>query len=263
MPTIVHHPFRADEKTIEQIEDRILLGASALASKAEIDQIKVEDVVREASVSRPALRRLYGSVADLLRVLGRRLTNELTANCLAQSPEMPDVVVRVATKTRWALLTVAEFPVVTRLLLKAEWPSTDARHLMYRDVERDVVEGIRQGVFADMPPSIGVNLVLGCLRGSARDIINEGCSNDYINQVVSRILLGLGVDKAIAHAVMNRPALALPPMPSRGLASSVLSLQVPRGNPPREPGASAAAQSSDASAGNDTSGPQAGTTVMR
>jgi hypothetical protein len=263
MALIVHHPFGADETFLEQIEERILMGASALANDAPIDQIEIEDVVRQSGVSRPALQSAYGSVTDLFRELGQRLTNELTVTCLAQWPDgrgnsegpeephvprvphVPHVLVRVATKTRWALLIAAQWPLVTRLALKAEWPSSDPGHLMYRDVERDILEGIRAGCFSDMPPAIGVSLVLGCLRGAARDIAQQECADDYIRQVVFSLLLGLGANKAIVNVLVSLPASELPAMPTTGLASRVLSLWNPaRGKPP-------------------AALPQAGTTVTR
>ena len=114
---------------------------------------------------------------------------------LCHSPQIPDVAKRVATKTKWALLIATSVPFLTKLLLKAEWPSLDPNHILYKDIEKDFLEGVSQGYFSDIPPSVGVNIIIGCLRGGCKDLLEKRQPEDYVNKVVCQVLIGLGVDE--------------------------------------------------------------------
>jgi hypothetical protein len=94
---------------------------------------------------------------------------------------------------------------------------------MYKDIEKDIVEGIKQGYFSDVSPSIGMNLILGCLRGAVKDILEKQRSEEYINQIAFHILIGLGVDKKTADAASKSPILMSLPLPPIRLVSNALS----------------------------------------
>lgn len=224
MPKVVHHLFKSDEKHLEQIEESLLLGASDLAKEGSIEHIEIEDVINKAQVSRGTFFKVFSSVDGLFKALGQKLTNEIMAHALSHSPKIPNPAIRVAIKTKRALLFATNAPFLASLVLKTEWPSSNPNDLMYQDIEKDFIEGVSQGYFSDMSPSIGVNLILGCLRGAVRDILEKKQSEEYLNQVVCQILVSLGVDAKIAGAISNTPSSAFP-VPPKGIAATVLSLQ--------------------------------------
>ena len=82
-----------------------------------------------------------------------------------------------------------------------------------------------QGSFSDVSPSIGVNLILGCLRGAVKDILEKKQSEEYINQIAYQILISLGVDQKTADAVSKSPILESLPVPPIRLVSNVLPTQ--------------------------------------
>ena len=224
MPKVVHHLFKSDEKHLEQIEESLLLSASDLAKEGSIEHIEIEDILNKAQVSRGTFYKIFNSADGLFKALGQKLTNEITEYTLSHSPEIPDAASRVAIKTKRALLFVTKAPFLASLLLKAEWPSSDPNHMMYKDIEKDFIDGKAQGYFSDMPPSIGTNLILGCLRGAAKDILETKQSDDYADKVVSQILISLGVDQKIADELSKSPTSAFS-LPPTGMASNVVSLQ--------------------------------------
>jgi hypothetical protein len=224
MPKVVHHLFKPDEKHLEQIEESLLLGASDLIKNTNAENIKIDDLVNKAEVSRNTFYKVFHSVDDLFKQLGKKLANEITEYTLSHSPEIPDAAARVATKTKRALLLVTKAPFLASLLLKAEWPSSDPNQMMYKDIEKDFLDGKAQGYFSDMPPSIGTNLILGCLRGAAKDILENKQPDDYADKAVYQILISLGVDQKIADELSKRPTSALS-VPPTGVASNVVSLQ--------------------------------------
>ena len=226
MPKIVHHLFNSDEKHLEQIKESLLLGASDLAKNTSVENIKIDDLVNKAEVSRSTFYKVFHSVDSLFKELGKKLSNEITEYTLSHSPAIPDAAARVAIKTKRALLFITKAPFLASLLLKEEWPSSDPNHMMYKDIEKDFMDGKAQGYFSDMPASIGTNLILGCLRGAAKDILETKQPDDYIDKVIYQILISLGMDQKIA-AELSKTSTSPLPMPPKGIISNVVSLQDP------------------------------------
>ncbi len=225
MPTVVHHLFSTDEKHVDEIEESILVAASDLIRDKSIESIAIDDILHKTKVSQASFYKIFNSVDGLFKTLARRLTNELISNCLSHIPETPNIVVRVALKSKIALLILAKSPFLSQVLVKAEWPSSNPDHIMYKDIEKDLMQGIKQGHFSDVSPSIGVNIILGCLRGAARDLLEKKQSELYIDQVLCQILISLGVDSKTADLTTKSLTLEIPPLPTKGLLSTIMSLK--------------------------------------
>ena len=92
-------------------------------------------------------------------------------------------------------------PLLGRLMLKTEWPFGDARYKGYKDIQNDIVAGIEQGYFTDMPVEIGVNLVISALRVGVQDALNSKHTEGYETEIVYTLLLSLGVDTKRADEI--------------------------------------------------------------
>jgi AcrR family transcriptional regulator len=115
MPKVVHHLFKPDEKHLEQIEESLLLGASDLIKNTRVENIKIDDLVNKAEVSRSTFYKVFHSVDDLFKKLGKKITNEIMEYTLSNSPQIPDAAARVAIKTKRALLLVTKAPLLASL----------------------------------------------------------------------------------------------------------------------------------------------------
>jgi hypothetical protein len=225
MGEVVQNIFRYEEKHLARIEESVFSAAHDLARSSSIENVEIEHVLNRAQISRNTFHKLFHSVDGLFRKLGQRLTNEAFAHYEPYLTATPDVARRVANKTRLGLRIIANAPFFGQLALRAEWPSCDPRHMMYQDIEKDIREGIEQGCFSDMPPSVGVSIILGCLRGAVRDHCAEKQSEAYINQTVLQVLISLGLDHEAALSISKVPAPELPTLPSKGLASKVFAVE--------------------------------------
>jgi len=225
MAKVTNHLFGPDELHLKKLEESLFLAASELAKKDLIETIGVDAIINEAQVSKKAFYKLFKSVDGLFGSLGEKLTNEMMEFFLCYSPQIPDVAKRVATKTKWALLIAKSMPFLTKLLLKAEWPSLDPNHILYKDIEKDFLEGINQGYFSDIPPSVGVNIIIGCLRGGCKDLLEKRQPEDYVNKVVCQVLISLGVDEERAQKISTSPTAEFSALPVKGLVSKVLTTQ--------------------------------------
>jgi len=226
MQKVVHHLFKPDKKHFDELEESLLSSASLLAKDTAIQNIEIKDLINKSEVSRSTFHKIFNSVDGLFKRLGQKLTNEFTEYVLSQNLEIQDPATRIAIKTKRALLTASDMPFLVSLLLKAEWPSTDPNHAMYKDIEKDFIDGLAQGCFSDMPPSIGANLIIGCLRGAVKDIIETKQPKDYADKVVCQILISLGVDPKTADELSKSPTSAFPTPPG-GIISDLVLPQDP------------------------------------
>jgi len=117
-----------------------------------------------------------------------------------------------------------EVPVLAKIALKIKWPVRDTELKILKDIKIDVEEGIKRGRFADMPSSIGVNLVFSTLKSALQEILSATCPPDYEEQAIYQMLVGLGVDGESALKISKMPFSELPPLPNNGIVGKVLRL---------------------------------------
>jgi len=224
MSKIINHLFSEDKRQHRQVRSKIVLTSPELVSIKPANEIDVGDVTEQAQVSRSTFYKCFRSVDDLLNVSAKQAALELMPPIVSTASTILEVPTRLATKTRIAIGLFTSMPLLGKLMLKTEWPFRDAQHKGYKDVQKDVAQGIEQGCFTDMPLEIAVNLVLSFLRGAVRDKLDSPQPQDYEDQVIYHLLLSLGVDSEAAEKISKIPLDQLPDLPKKGLVGKILTL---------------------------------------
>ena len=224
MARIINHLFSEDQRQHQQVRSKIVLTSPELVSSKPTNEIEVEDVTERAQVSRGTFYKCFRSVDDLLNVSAKQAALELMPPIMSVASTILDVPMRLATKTRMAIRLFTSMPLLGKLMLKTEWPFRDVQHKGYKDVQKDVSQGIEQGCFTNMPVEIAVNLVLGSLRGAVRDMLDHPQPQDYEDLVIYHLLLGLGVDTETAKEISKIPLEQLPTFKKNGLVGKFLTL---------------------------------------
>ena len=224
MAKIIHHLFGNNKKQHSQVRSQLMSASPELVSIKPANEINIEDVTEHAQVSRDTFYQCFRSVNDLLNVSAKQAGRELTSPITLAGSTILDVPMRMAAKTRMAIRIITGTPLLGRLMLKAEWPFTDIQHKGYQDIKKDVVQGIEQGCFTDMPPEIAANLVMSALRGAIQEMLDSPQPQDYEDQVIYHLLLSLGVNAATADEISKIPLEQLPDLPKKGLVGQILKL---------------------------------------
>jgi AcrR family transcriptional regulator len=206
------------------VRSRILATTTELVSVKPIDEIKIDDVATHAKVSKGTFYKCFRSVEDLLNLGAKKAGQELVQPINAVGSAIPDAAMRVATKTRVAIQMLTGVPLLGKFMLKIEWPFGDAKHKGYRDIEKDIVEGIKQGCFTDMPTEIAVNLVIGTLRMSVHEMLISPKDQEYEDQIICHLLLSLGVEAKACEAISKMPMDQVPNLPKKGLIGKISTL---------------------------------------
>ena len=224
MTKIIYHLFGEDKKQHRQVRSQLVLSSPELVSAKPADTIKPDDVALQAQVSRGTFFKCFRSVEDLLNTSAKQLGQEILQPIKSVGDTINDSAMRLATKTRLAIRLATRIPLLGKLMLKVEWPFGDSQHKGYRDIKKDIEEGIRQGCFTDMPLEIAVNLVLSTLRSSVQEMLASPQTQDYEDQVIYHLLLSLGVEATTANEISKIPFEQLPNLPKSGLVGKVLTL---------------------------------------
>ena len=224
MAKITNHLFTDDKKRRQWARAHIVSSSAKVISTKPMSDIQVEDVAAHSEMSRASFYKCFRSVEDFLNASAKQSGTELLKSVNSVGSTISDIALRTATKTRIGIRMMTSVPLLGRLMLKTEWPFGDARHKGYKDIQNDIVAGIEQGYFTDMPVEIGVNLVISALRVGVQDALNSKHTEGYETEIVYTLLLSLGVDTKRADEISKIPFDQLPDLPKNGLVGKIVSL---------------------------------------
>ncbi len=218
MANPLDHRIRVAALRREEMQLHLLLSGLELASAHSIHALEVEDVVRQAGVSRGTFYKYFPSIPGLYGALSRQLMLEVAAMMDDLVPHGVDAATRLASTIRISLRLFVDVPMLGRFFRQIQWPSQGDDHDIFHVIVRDVQAGIREGVFTNMPVSIGASIAIGSLMGGVHTLLVEGDQAGFEDSVAHQVLIGLGVDAASASHVSRR---ALPCRPL-GVAPGIL-----------------------------------------
>lgn len=225
MSKVVNHLFGSDEIRRLEMVDQVFSRAPKLSEVDANQNISVEEILGVSGISRRTFYKLFKSVDGYLKSLGRALANDLTKYFQCIAIESPDYAVRVATKTRLGIRLVTKIPLIGRFLLRVDWHGYDANNFAMKDIESDILGGIRQGRFSDMPASIGVNIVVGGMKAAVREIIEKREPIEFADVATMQILVGLGVDARSAREHSKAPLPELPSLAEGGFSERISTIK--------------------------------------
>jgi AcrR family transcriptional regulator len=224
MDKVKDHRVRVAAARREEMQDRLLLSALALASDKSIHEISIEEIIECAQVSRGTFYKYFSSVPQLFAVLAKKISNEIIGAFDSIIPNIPDAAIRVSISTRIGMRLLVNTPLLGKLMLQIQWPNPDPEINGFKSIERDIKLGITQGCFNKMPQAIGVSLVVGSMMGGVSAMLNKPPAKGYEDQVTHYVLLGLGMPARSAAELSNLPLPELPPLPMNGILGKIFAL---------------------------------------
>ncbi|GEM_PF-493882 len=224
MSKVIHHLFSDEHAARRRAQSRIISGLAEEASKGKIEDIRVEAILEKAEVSRSTFQKCFQGIESLFQHTAKKLADQLITEIKPLIEPSSDVAVVVAAKTRAGIRLGVSNPTLAKLALKIKWPVRDTELKILKDIKKDVQEGIKQGRFADIPPSIGVNIIFNTLTNAMQEMMLDTCPKEYETQAIYQMLVGLGVDAQSALEIASIPLSALPPLPRRGIVGKILAL---------------------------------------
>ena len=224
MDKVTDHRVRVAAARREEMQDRLLLSALALASDKSIHEIGIEEIIEYAQVSRGTFYKYFSSVPQLFALLAKKISNEMIGAFDSFIPDIPDAAIRVSVSTRIGMRLLTNIPLLGKLMLQIQWPNPDPEVNGFKSIERDIKLGISQGRFNKMPPAMGVSLVVGSMIGGVSAMLIKPPAKGYEDLVTQHILLGLGMSGQEASELSTLPLPELPPLPMIGIMGKIFAL---------------------------------------
>ena len=107
---------RARAESAEATRRRVLEAARATLERGPVGALRVDEVAREAGVSRSTVYLLYGSRSGLFDALARFLRDEAGFDRLVAASRLPDAMDNLRSSQRAAVAMYAEMPHLARAL---------------------------------------------------------------------------------------------------------------------------------------------------
>ena len=217
MSKALDHRVRVAALRREEMQLHLLFSGLTLASTNSIYELEVEDVIKQAEVSRGSFYNYFPSLPALYEGLAKQLMQEFSGLIDDSMPNGLDTATRLASTMRMLMRLVVDFPMLGRFLTQIQWPNQNSDTEIFQNIIRDIQLGIKEGCFNNMPASIGANIAIGSLIGGIHTMLLKRPAKAFEDQVTNQVLIGLGIDAKIASKISQAPLPAKPSFPETGI----------------------------------------------
>jgi AcrR family transcriptional regulator len=224
MAKALDHRVRVAALRREEMQMHLLFSGLTLASTNPINALEVEDVIRQAEVSRGSFYNYFPSLPALYDGLAKQLMQEFAEITDVSVPQSLDNVTHLASTMRILMRLVVDFPMLGRFLTQIQWPNQSPDLDIFQNIIRDIQLGIKEGSFTNMPASIGANIAIGSLIGGVHTMLLKRPAKGFEDQVTNQVLIGLGVDAKLASTVSQMPLPARPALPQTGILGKLAEM---------------------------------------
>lgn len=206
------HAGRVEAGRRRKAQNRAKIIAAAFAIYGDEKGLlaTVEDIAGHAGVTRATFYNHFAGMVELREALTHEVTHEFLASVMATVVPMPDPRDRSAFAIRfylrramsdsrwgWSMVNLS----ATGLIFGAE---------TFYQAEQTVREGIAEGVFDILSVNLGRDILLGTSLAALTTILRESVASDYPEAVAGYILAALGVPRAKAKRIAQKPLPDLP-----------------------------------------------------
>jgi AcrR family transcriptional regulator len=217
MMKALDHRVRVAALRREEMQLHLLFSGLMLASTNSIYELEVEDIVRQAEVSRGSFYKYFPSLPAFYHDLANRLMQEILGVIDVMTPQSVDSVTRLSCKIRILMRLAVDIPVLGKFLSQIRWPNKSSVVDVFENIILDIHLGIKEGRLAKLPVSIGSNILIGSLVGGIHAMLSEPPATGYEDKVTHQVLLGLGMDPELAAEISKSPLQPRPPLPDVGI----------------------------------------------
>jgi len=201
----------------EEMQLHLLFSGLTLASTNSIYELEVEDVIKQAEVSRGSFYNYFPSLPALYEGLAKQLMQEFSGLIDDSMPNGLDTATRLASTMRMLMRLVVDYPMLGKFLTQIQWPNQNPDTEIFQNIIGDIQLGIKEGCFNNMPASIGANIAIGSLIGGIHTMLLKRPAKGFEDQVTNQVLIGLGVDAKSASKFSQAPLPAKPSFPETGI----------------------------------------------
>lgn len=211
------HRIRVGRERRERMRKRLLIAVmSSYAQRKRHDTPVIDDVIREAEVSRATFYSHFLSLEEAVNSLGQDLAEEMmhSLESLFQTSHTP--LQRLAIGPQLFLIRSVTDPMWGAFVSQTDYLSHDT--YLRKTVARDLVAAKELKLIEFTEIEAATSFFVGALMEAIRHLVKtDQRSRAYVQELVVMILRGLGVEHASAKEVVKDRAIYI-----RGLAPDCL-----------------------------------------
>jgi AcrR family transcriptional regulator len=193
---------------------RLIEAAMEVFSSKGVDATVIEDLIEQAQVSRGTFYNYFRTTDEVMAAVMQAVGNELLSLVDGVIAERQDPAERLACGVRMVLQTARHFPQVGRFISRAGVVRSLDHLPALGYLLRDLVEANETGRFKLADPMLGLDLVVGTASAALFSLsMRTDLTDTYPQEITFHILLGLGMTRAAARKLVDKPigAVQLPP----------------------------------------------------
>ena len=179
-----------------------------------VDATVIEDLIEQAQVSRGTFYNYFRTTEEVMAAVQQDVGNELLSLVDMAIADRQDPAERLACGVRMVLQTARHFPQVGRFISRVGMTRSMDHMPALGYLLRDLLEATATGRFHLADPMLGLDLVVGTTSAALLSLSMRGDLTDaYPQEITFHILLGLGMTRAAARKLVDKPisAVSLPP----------------------------------------------------
>jgi AcrR family transcriptional regulator len=198
-----NHRIRVGREKRERMRAHLLQSVLQVCSaETSRDPAVIDDVIREANVSRGTFYKYFVSLDQAVSELGLQLAIEMTEGILAVYDPVEDPVLRTATGFQLFLL---------RSLIEPRWGAFVAHigllsgnNLLVSKIKADISLGVKTGDYAVVSVDVATDLLMGAKIEAIRRIVAGEQHLAYIQTMAGMVLRSFGVSASKADKSVMR-----------------------------------------------------------
>jgi AcrR family transcriptional regulator len=198
----------------ERMRMRLIESALQVFNTKGVEATLIEDLITHAQVSRGTFYNHFRTTEEAMAAVLQELGNELLTLVDAAIIDRPDPAERLACGVRMVLQAARLFPQGGQFISRVGVARSLDKMPALANLMRDVLEATQAGRFTLSDPMLGMDLVIGTTSAALFSLgMRPHASESYPQEIAFHILLGLGMTRAEARTLVDKPihAVALPP----------------------------------------------------
>lgn len=201
----------------DRTRQRLIRAAILVVAKRGIGPSLIDDVAREAGVSRGTFYNHFSGVPDLLEAADRTLADEVVQLALGRIAPIADPAVACATGLALFLTAARDYPLVAQFSAQVGLSKPEPLDLVQEVGAALLERGVKTGRFVAMPVPLALGLISWGMAMAMQHQI-EGTAFD-IPVTIAAMLRLLGVSPAEAAILAAQPV-----DPLRAPANTLMAL---------------------------------------
>jgi AcrR family transcriptional regulator len=194
---------------------KVIAAAFELFGEEDGLYARIEDVAQRAGITRATFYDHFSGMAELREAVTYEVTHDFLTSVTYTVSLLSDPRERIAAAIRFYLHRVRDVPGWGWSMINLSANGIIFGAETYRQAELTVVDAMAARQLTIKDSAVGRDSILGTTIAAISTMLREEKITDYPEQVVSVILIGLGVNPQQAAEISNRalPSLVSPPPP--------------------------------------------------